>query len=133
MKKVNCMKLNKLSEELYVGPQIMPGDVAQLSSQGFRSIICNRPDGESHGQPRFDEIEVAARKHGMECRHIPIRPGRVSSADAEAFGSALREMPGPIAAYCRSGNRSAMLWSASKSKPKPARGVFGFFNRRAAS
>ena len=31
-------------------PQIAPGDVAEIAARGFKSIMCNRPDGEDPGQ-----------------------------------------------------------------------------------
>jgi sulfide:quinone oxidoreductase len=43
---------------------------------GFRSIICNRPDGEGNDQPTFSEIEEAARAAGLEAYYMPVVPGR---------------------------------------------------------
>ena len=31
-------------------PQIAPRDVAEIAALGFRSIMCNRPDGEALDQ-----------------------------------------------------------------------------------
>ena len=41
------MDRKELTSELSVGEQINPDDLQILSDSGFRSIICNRPDGES--------------------------------------------------------------------------------------
>lgn len=103
------MQLKKLDERLSVGPQITSDEVAELARRGFRSIICNRPDDEDPGQPSFAEIEQAARSHGMEARHIPVVPNQEMGPQAEAFGGALEELPGPTYAYCRSGGRASAL------------------------
>ncbi|OAN83593.1 TIGR01244 family protein [Jannaschia sp. EhC01] len=113
------MDLRRISDAVSVSPQIATADVAALKAEGIRSIICNRPDGEGADQPSFEEIEAAAEVAGLEVRYIPITAGMVTDADATEFGAALRELPGPILAYCRTGTRSATLWSLSQAKEKP--------------
>ena len=113
------MELKKLSDNVSVSPQITAGDMAAIIDAGFRAIICNRPDGEGADQPGFEEIEAAAKAAGMEARYIPIRSGIVTDEDAAAFGAALRALPGPVLAYCRSGTRSATLWSLSQAGSRP--------------
>ena len=112
------MDVNKITDRLSVGPQIAPLEVAELKRMGFRSILSNRPDGESPDQPTFAEIEVAARVAGMETRHQPVA-SPVSDKDAVAFGQALDELPGPVFAHCRSGTRSATLWALSQASERP--------------
>ena len=113
------MDPRKISDALAVAPQISPGDVADLAAQGYRAIICNRPDGEGADQPGFDEIAAAARDAGLEARYVPVVSGKVSDDDAAAFDAALRDLPGPVLAYCRSGTRSATLWSLSAAASRP--------------
>ncbi|MHA6263835.1 bifunctional protein tyrosine phosphatase family protein/NAD(P)/FAD-dependent oxidoreductase [Arenibacterium sp. CAU 1754] len=113
------MELKRISPDLTVSPQIHADDVAQLKADGFRSIICNRPDGEGADQPNFEEIERAAQAAGLEARYLPIESGLVRDEDADDFGVAMRELPGPVLAYCRTGTRSTTLWSLSQSKIKP--------------
>ncbi|MFX0540751.1 TIGR01244 family sulfur transferase [Roseovarius sp. S4756] len=108
-----------ISARLSVSSQIAPADVAALKEMGYRSIVCNRPDGEGPDQPSFTEVAAAAEKQGMEARYIPIEGGKVSDEDAQIFGSALETLPGPVLAYCRSGTRSATLWSLSQAKGHP--------------
>jgi sulfide:quinone oxidoreductase len=45
----------------------------------------------------------------------------VQDEDAEAFGEALTELPGPVLAYCRTGTRSATLWSLGGRQGTPCR------------
>ena len=106
------MDIRTIAPALSVGGQIMAEDVSRLAARGFRSIICNRPDGEGPDQPAFAEIAAAARAAGLQARHIPVA-GQVSYAHAAAFGRAMEEMPKPVFAYCRSGMRSEALWTVS--------------------
>ena len=108
-------RTRKISPEISVSPQITPEDVARLAEAGYRAIICNRPDGEGMDQPTFDEVEQAARAAGLEIRYQPIDHGKVTDADAEAFGEMLTALPKPVVAYCRSGTRSATLWSLAQA------------------
>ena len=113
------MTTHKLTDALSVGPQIAPPDIAALKAQGFRAIICNRPDGEGADQPTFAEIEAAAQQAGLEARYIPVRTGLVRDEDAAAFDAALAELPGPVFAYCRSGTRSTTLWALAQAGRTP--------------
>ena len=113
------MKLNKIDETLTVSPQIAADDIEAIAAQGYRAIICNRPDGEGGDQPTFEEIETAARATGMEAKYLPIVAGKVLDADAEAFGVLMNELPNPILAYCRTGTRSATLWSLAEAERRP--------------
>lgn len=119
------MELKKLSGQISVSAQLTVEDVAAVKAAGYRAIICNRPDGEAPDQPSFEEIERAATALGLECRYIPISGGMVSDADTVAFGAALRDLPGPVAAYCRSGTRSTTLWSLSQSKTLSTAEILG--------
>jgi len=109
------MQVNRLTFDLAVGPQITKGDVAVLAALGFRSIISNRPDGEAADQPAFQSLEAEAKRHGLEVRHIPIVASRISDTDIEAFRQAVRELPNPIFAFCRTGTRAALLWALANN------------------
>ncbi|MBX9862359.1 MAG: TIGR01244 family phosphatase [Hyphomicrobium sp.] len=111
--------INKLTDEISVSPQIAPSDVAALAASGFRSIISNRPDGEGADQPLFAEIEKAARERGLEARYVPVASGKVSDSDTDAFRAALADLPKPVLAYCRTGTRSATLWSLAEAQVRP--------------
>jgi sulfide:quinone oxidoreductase len=111
-----------ITPTLSVSEQILPDQVAVLAAAGFRAIIVNRPDGEGADQPAFAEIEAAAKAAGMQAAYLPITPGKVSDADAVAFGTLLDNMPKPVLAFCRTGTRSTTLWSLSeggRGRPLP--------------
>ncbi|WP_136658626.1 bifunctional protein tyrosine phosphatase family protein/NAD(P)/FAD-dependent oxidoreductase [Nitratireductor sp. XY-223] len=105
------MEIKHIDATLAVSPQILPSDIAAIANQGFRSIVCNRPDGEGADQPAFKEISDAAAEAGLECHYLPVTSGRVKDSDAVAFGAAMQSLPKPTLAYCRTGTRSATLWS----------------------
>ncbi len=109
------MELKRLTDNLSVSAQIFDDNFAALRDAGYRSIICNRPDGESADQPTFQEIEAAARAVGLDIRYLPVEPGKVTDANAEDFGRTFDELPKPVLAYCRTGTRSVTLWSLSQA------------------
>ncbi len=107
------METMKVAADVSVAGQVAAADVPALAAKGFRSLICNRPDGEGAGQPSFAEIEKAAKAAGLEIRNIPIIPGKAGYPEVEAFAKALDELPKPILAYCRSGARSGQIFQAA--------------------
>lgn len=105
------MEIKRLTSTLGVGPQIEASDVERLAALGFRSIIGNRPDAESADQPAFSSIATAARKAGLEVCHIPVIASAIGPSDIKEFRDALRELPKPVFAFCRTGTRSTLLWA----------------------
>lgn len=108
------MKITPLAPDFAVAPQIRVEDVAAIAADGFRAILCNRPDQEDPGQPRFAEIAAAAQAAGLAVAHVPVISGRIEPEDLEAFAAAVRDLPGPVLAYCRSGARCHNLWMLSR-------------------
>ena len=113
------MDLKKITEKTTVSAQITPADLDAIKAAGIRAIICNRPDGEGADQPSFDEIAAAAEKVGIEARYVPVQSGMVRDEDVDAFAAALKDLPRPVLAYCRTGTRSATLWSFNEAKKRP--------------
>ncbi len=113
------MDLKKITEKTTVSAQITPADLEAIKAAGIRAIICNRPDGEGADQPSFDEIAAAAEKVGIEARYVPVQSGMVRDEDVDAFAAALKDLPRPVLAYCRTGTRSATLWSFNEAKKRP--------------
>ncbi|WP_428686997.1 TIGR01244 family sulfur transferase [Roseibium sp.] len=111
--------MKAINAQITVAPQIRPEDLATIAQQGYRSVICNRPDGEGADQPSFEEIETAAKKLGLEARYLPIVAGKVRDEDATAFGELMNSLPKPVLAYCRTGTRSTTLWSLSEAGSQP--------------
>ncbi len=109
------MNIKSLTTDLSVSGQIMPSDMQAIKNAGFKSIICNRPDGEGADQPTCEEIAKTASKLGIQMGYLPIIAGKVTDDDATAFRKLLSEQPGPILAYCRTGTRSTTLWALCQS------------------
>ncbi len=108
------MDPRRITDDFFVSPQITADDVPDIKAAGFRSILCNRPDGEEPWQPAFDDVATSAGAEGIEVRSVPIVSGQMTEADAEAFGEALKTLPKPILAYCRSGTRCTVMWSLTQ-------------------
>ncbi|MFZ5956534.1 TIGR01244 family sulfur transferase [Pseudomonas knackmussii] len=108
-----------LDDGFAVAAQIRPEDIPELAAAGFRTLICNRPDGEAADQPGSDAIARAAQAHGIDFVHMPVVSGAIDEAAVAAFATALAEQPGPVLAYCRSGMRSASLWALSQADRRP--------------
>lgn len=116
------MQLRTLTYFVSVSEQIGTDDARPIAAAGFRAVICNRPDGEGADQPNFAEIERACREAGLETAYLPVVSGQVGDTDATAFGALLDRLPKPVLAYCRTGTRSATLWSLSEAahgRPMP--------------
>ena len=118
----------QLDEKTLVDGQIGPDDVATLKAMGVTLIVNNRPDGEDAEQPTSDEIEAAAKEHGLDYRHVPIARG-LGPSDIEAMREAMHSVgEGKLFAFCRSGNRSTLAWAVAKSEDGVSREEL---NRRA--
>ncbi len=104
------MNIVPITPDYSVAPQIAPEDVAEIAALGFRSIMCNRPDGEEPGQPTFATIDAAARAHDLVTAHVPVISGHIGPDDVAEFRAAMAELPRPTLAYCRSGARCQHLW-----------------------
>jgi sulfide:quinone oxidoreductase len=109
------MEPKTLDTDISVSAQIAATDIPELAKQGFKAIICNRPDGEGGDQPSFSELEAAAKAAGLEARYLPVETGKVEDRDAEEFGKVFDSLPKPVLAFCRSGTRSVTLWSLSRA------------------
>ena len=113
------MDSNKITDKVSVAPQIAVNDIETIKAAGFKAIICNRPDGEGADQPTFEEIQKAAREAGLDAAYVPVQSGKVTDKNVEEFGAALKELPRPVLAYCRTGTRSATLWSLHEAVKRP--------------
>jgi sulfide:quinone oxidoreductase len=113
------MEIKRLTDKVSVAPQILADDMTAIKEAGFRGIICNRPDGEGADQPSFEEIDAAAKAAGIEARYVPVQSGMVTDEDVAAFAEALEDLQRPVLAYCRTGTRSATLWSFHEARKRP--------------
>ena len=108
------MSFTRITPEFSVSPQIAVADVADIKAQGFRSIVCNRPDGEDAGQPPVAVIRAEAERLGLGFAFVPVVSGGILPEDVAEFREALDELPGPVLAYCRSGTRCRNLYGMAQ-------------------
>ncbi len=106
------MHITQISQDFSISAQIITADVTKIADAGFKSIICNRPDFEEPTQPVFNDIANAAHDAGLKTAHVPIT-AMPMPAQVTEMAHAISELPKPILAYCRSGNRSSILFHAA--------------------
>lgn len=109
------MNIRKLDDQISVCPQLRVDELAAVAALGFRSVICNRPDGEEAGQPAFAQIAARAAAQGLMAAHVPVSPSGPGAADVAAFARQMATLPKPVLAYCRSGMRAATTWQHSQT------------------
>jgi uncharacterized protein (TIGR01244 family) len=108
------MPITRISPDYSASAQIDRDDVAGIAAQGFRSIMCNRPDGEAPDQPPAAEIRDEAARQGLAFAHVPVVSGAITADDVADFEAALAALPAPVLAYCRSGARCQNLWMLAR-------------------
>lgn len=114
------MELRKIDDEITVAPQITVADVSLIAELGFKTLVANRPDHEEPGQPAMEDIERAAREHGLDWVYLPVASGNILDSDVDAFDPMIRDAKKPVLAFCRSGTRCCVLWALSSARRKPA-------------
>ena len=115
--------IHRLTPAFGVAGQLDADDIAALAAQGWRSLVCNRPDGETADQPDGVGLVQAAATHGLAWRHIPVISGQWRDADVVAFAEALRTLPAPVLAFCRTGTRSIHLWALARADTLDAESI----------
>lgn len=109
------MHIKNLDDQVSVSDQISLDDLTELGSRGVEILVCNRPDGEADHQETFSSLEEAAQSLGIEMLHIPFRNGEMNEAHRAQLIASIQSDK-KIHAYCRTGNRSTMLWASCKQQ-----------------
>ncbi|NQZ30578.1 MAG: TIGR01244 family phosphatase [Oceanospirillaceae bacterium] len=110
------MELHQLTPFLSVSPQLNVADVEEIAAAGFKTIICNRPDGEGDNQPISDELQSACKAVGINWQYLPVNPRDYTDQQAMEFGELVSAAAHPVLAYCRTGTRCTNLWALSQAK-----------------
>lgn len=106
------MNWTKIAENYWVAPQLTAQDIKQAAEQGMNVIMCNRPDGEEPGQPTSAEMKSAAEAEGLSFVYLPMQ-GPNFTEDYVRQVKTLNSEQKNVLAYCRSGNRSSILFNAA--------------------
>ena len=109
------MNIVKLTPDISVAHQLTEKDLEEAAAAGFKTIINNRPDGESPDQPHSQKLAAAAKRLGLTYHHIPVISGKLTSDQVKAFRRALTGAEQPALAFCRTGTRSTTLWALAVS------------------
>ncbi len=109
------MEIKRISPTYAVSPQIAAEDVATIASEGFGTIICNRPDAEVPPSHQAAAIEAAALEAGLAfvinpVTHQGLNMEMVTLQRATEDGS-----EAPVFAYCASGTRSTVVWALGQA------------------
>lgn len=104
--------MKQIGPNLWICPQLQESDFPAIAGKGFRSVVNARPDFEGGAeQPQTAHLQAAAAQAGLHYEYLPVIPNQIKPDDVEAFARHLEALPGPILAFCRTGNRCSMLWS----------------------
>ena len=103
-----------MTHQVSFAGQITPEQVQQIATDGFKTIINNRPDGEAADQPTSSEIEAAAREAGLAYKEISFAGNALTQQHVEDFADYFNQAEQPILMFCRTGNRSNGLYEAAK-------------------
>jgi|OM-RGC.v1.028319532 sulfide:quinone oxidoreductase len=109
-----------LTPKIAVTGQLSATDMREAHEAGFRSIICNRPDGEEGpSQPSQNEVLKTAKALGLEVAYHPVNSVGHTPEQALEMGRLLNSLPTPILSYCRSGARCATLIALAAQLGQP--------------
>ena len=114
------MDIRHLTERYAVSPQIAPEDVAAIRAAGFTTIIDNRPDGEIPPDVQAEAVRRAAEAAGLAFVLNPVIGGAITRENVEIQRDVLDQAPGPVFAYCASGNRSSIVWALGQAGRRTA-------------
>tara|TARA_R110002126_G_scaffold19188_6_gene72223 strand:+ start:5237 stop:5620 length:384 start_codon:yes stop_codon:yes gene_type:complete len=114
--KDDIMDIRPINADYSVSEQITVDDIADVKAQGFKSIVCHRPDEEQPGQPSFGDIKAAAEAAGIEIRHIPVTSAGLTMDAVREMVDAVEEMSKPMLGYCRSGARSTVIFKNAEGQ-----------------
>lgn len=109
------MDIKVITSDLSVSAQLQVQDLGIAASQGFKSIIYLRPDGESDDQPAREELQAAAEANGLQWAWISVVSGKITDENVADFAKYLDDLPGPVLSFCRTGTRAATLWALGQA------------------
>ena len=100
-------------------------NVAELKAAGYETIICNRPDGESAGQPGIVDIKRAAEAAGVRSSFGARVTSLVQSGDGRVVGvvahAAHRRAPAPLDLRRRGAQAQLAVERATGEVDRPTR------------
>lgn len=104
-----------MTQQIGFAGQLYPEQLQEVLARGFKSLINNRPDYEEGAQqPTAAQLQQAAQAQGLNYVHQPVVSGAITQQDVEKFAQYINELPKPVLAFCRTGNRCNNLYQLAK-------------------
>ena len=119
------MEIRPITPDYAVSPQIEPSDLAAIKAAGYVTVIDNRPDGEIPPHQHTAAMRAAAEALGLAFVANPVIGGMLTKDNVTTQGAAIAASPGPVFAYCASGNRSSIVWALSQAGKRPVDDLVG--------
>ncbi len=105
------MDIRALTPTYAVSPQVAPEDFAAIRAAGYVTVIDNRPDGEIPPELHAAAMRAAAEAAGLAFVVNPVVGGAITEENVTSQAAAIATSPGPVFAYCASGNRCSVVWA----------------------
>jgi uncharacterized protein (TIGR01244 family) len=119
------MDIRALTPDYAVSPQIEPADLVAIKAAGYVTVIDNRPDGEIPPHLHTPVMRAAAEALGLVFIANPVISGQLTMENVTAQGAAMAASPGPVFAYCASGNRCSVVWALANAGKRPVDELVG--------
>ncbi len=119
------MDIRALTPDYAVSPQIEPSDLPAIKAAGYVTVIDNRPDGEIPLHLHTPVMKAAAEALGLVFVVNPVIGGQLTMDNVNAQGAAIAASPGPVFAYCASGNRCSIVWALANAGKRPVDELVG--------
>jgi uncharacterized protein (TIGR01244 family) len=108
------MTIRPIDPNFHVTGQINPKQMSDIAQQGYKTVICMRPDHEGFNQPVFADMATAASDAGLQAFYLPVVPGQMTASQVTELKNILSQSAGPVLAYCASGNRCASAYEMAR-------------------
>ena len=105
------MKINLLTPGYSVSAQLCEADFATLKAEGFKTVICNRPDEEIEPPLHAKFMHAEAARLGIALIYNPVSSRGFTMPNVDTQAEAIDNAEKPILAYCHTGTRSTVCWA----------------------
>lgn len=106
------MEIKYITDDFAVCGQILESDLPDIIAAGFKSIVNNRPDSEEPDQPMNSSMEEAVVEAGLSYGFNPVSPTGLTEENIASMRDHLDQLPKPVLAFCRTGNRCTILFNS---------------------
>jgi len=81
--------IKRIDASFSVSGQLALSDLQALAAQGFRSVVCNRPDHEGGPeQPEHSAMRQAAEALGLSFAYVPVQTSGATTEQAQQLRQA---------------------------------------------